>query len=67
MTNEKFDYETSLKKEVQAARDGKRPRITHAEILRRSELRRANLIMQRVKAGKEKIYTSKQIRRDLGL
>jgi hypothetical protein len=66
MTNEKLDYDTSLKKEVQAARDDKRPRITHAEILRRSEFRRANLIMQRVNAGKEKVCASAQVKKILG-
>jgi hypothetical protein len=39
-------YDAWLIQEVQTARDDPRPRITHAEVLRRSALRREELIKQ---------------------
>jgi hypothetical protein len=37
------------------------------EIMLRSEIKRLKLVIKRIKSGKEKIYTSQQVRKNLGL
>jgi hypothetical protein len=77
--DEHAKYVASLSKKVQEAIDDPRPSLPHsvavaewekeAQEIRESiyDTKSADLVMRRVKNGTEKIYTSEQVKKDLGL